>query len=80
LAKAVGEKKIKMASHREAETLTGLQVGGISALALLNKGFQICILREAQTLDHIVVSAGRRGVDLRLRVEDLIRVTGAKLV
>lgn len=80
LAKAVGEKKLKMATHREAEALTGLQVGGISALALLNKGFYMCIMREAQGLSHIVVSAGRRGVDVRLAVEDLIRVTGAQLV
>ena len=80
LAKAVGEKKLKMASQREAETLTGLQVGGISALALLNKGFQICILREAQTLSHIVVSGGKRGINLRLPVEDLMRITGAKPV
>lgn len=80
LAKAVGEKKLKMATHREAEALTGLQVGGISALTLLNKGFQICLLREAQALDQIVVSAGRRGMDLRLAVKDLIRVTSAKLV
>ena len=80
LAGAVGEKKLKMATQREAEALTGLQVGGISALALLNKGFEICILREAQALSHIVVSAGRRGVDLRLPVRDLLRVTGARLV
>jgi Cys-tRNA(Pro)/Cys-tRNA(Cys) deacylase len=76
LARAVGEKKLKMATHREAEALTALKVGGISALALLNKGFHICILREAQALSHIVVSAGRRGVDLRLAVEDLIKATG----
>ena len=37
VAKAVGEKKVRMASHKEAENLTGLQVGGISALALLNR-------------------------------------------
>ena len=29
LAQGVGEKKVKMASHAEAERLTGLQVGGI---------------------------------------------------
>ncbi len=80
VARAVGEKKLKMASHREAEALTGLLVGGISALALLNKGFQVCILREVQGLSHVVVSAGRRGVDLRLAAEDLIQVTGATLV
>lgn len=80
LAGAVGEKRLKMATQREAETLTGLQVGGISALALLNQGFEVCILREAQALDDIVVSAGRRGVDLRLAAADLIRVTAARLV
>src|SRR5262245_54773491 len=35
LAKSVGEKKLHMATLKEAEKLTGLQVGGISALALL---------------------------------------------
>ena len=80
LAASVGEKKLTMATQRDAEGLTGLQVGGISALALLNKGFQICILREVQTLSHVVVSAGKRGINLRLPVEDLMRITGAKLV
>ncbi|MCB0245619.1 MAG: aminoacyl-tRNA deacylase, partial [Anaerolineae bacterium] len=38
LAKAVGLKKIRMATQADAERLTGLQKGGISALALVNKG------------------------------------------
>lgn len=80
LAASVGEKKLAMATHREAEALTGLQVGGISALMLLNQGFEICIDEAAQALDEIVVSAGQRGVDLRLRVADLVQVTGARWV
>jgi Cys-tRNA(Pro)/Cys-tRNA(Cys) deacylase len=80
LAASVGEKKLSMATHREAEALTGLQVGGISALMLLNQGFEICIDGAAQALDEIVVSAGQRGVDLRLRVADLVQVTGARWV
>jgi Cys-tRNA(Pro)/Cys-tRNA(Cys) deacylase len=80
LAAAVGEKKLSMATHREAEELTGLQVGGISALMLLNQGFEVCIDRAAQVLDEVVVSAGQRGVNLRLRVADLVRVTGARWV
>jgi Cys-tRNA(Pro)/Cys-tRNA(Cys) deacylase len=80
LAVSVGEKKLAMATHREAEELTGLQVGGISALMLFNQGFEICIDRAAQTLDEVVVSAGQRGVNLRLRVADLVRVTGARWV
>ena len=41
LAKAVGAKKVALASHADAEKLTGLQVGGISALALLQKHWQV---------------------------------------
>ena len=80
VAKAVGEKKVRMASYKEAEGLTGLQVGGISALALLNKGFEVCIDRAAEDLDEVIVSAGKRGLDLRLAVADLVRVTGARWV
>jgi Cys-tRNA(Pro)/Cys-tRNA(Cys) deacylase len=80
LAASVEEKKLTMASHHDAEALTGLQVGGISSLALLNRGFDVCIDRAAQDLDLILVSAGQRGIDLRLAVEDLVRVTGARWV
>ena len=80
LAKSVGEKALRMAPHRDAERLTGLQVGGISALALLTKGFDICIDRPALGLERVLVSAGRRGVNLRLRVSDLVAVTRARPV
>ncbi len=80
LAKALGVKKLQMASQREAETLTGLQVGGISALALLNRGFEICIDQAALALDQIHISAGARGVDVRLAVKDLMALTRAKPV
>lgn len=80
LAASVGEKKLRMASHHDAEALTGLQVGGISALALLNKGFMVCIDRAAQSLTQVTVSAGKRGINLRLAVDDLVRVTGARWV
>ena len=80
LARAIGEKKLHMAKHAEAERLTGLQVGGISALALLNKGFAVHLDRPATELSHVLVSAGKRGVNLRLPVEGLIEVTGARVV
>jgi Cys-tRNA(Pro)/Cys-tRNA(Cys) deacylase len=80
LAASLGEKKLTMASHRDAEALTGLQVGGISALALLNRGFDVCLDRAARDLERVWVSAGKRGIDLRLAVSDLVRVTGARWV
>ncbi len=80
LAKALGEKKLRMATQREAESLTGLVVGGISALALLNRGFEICLDRAALALDQIHISAGQRGVDLQLAVTDLVALTRARTV
>jgi Cys-tRNA(Pro)/Cys-tRNA(Cys) deacylase len=74
---AVGEKRLRMASQREAEQLTGLQVGGISPLALLQKGFRIFIDQSALDLDALFLSAGQRGVNLQVATADLLRVTGA---
>jgi Cys-tRNA(Pro)/Cys-tRNA(Cys) deacylase len=80
LARSIGEKKLRMATLKEAESMTGLKVGGISALALWNRGFQVCIDRAAQGVERIHISAGARGIDLELSVGDLIAVTRAQLV
>jgi Cys-tRNA(Pro)/Cys-tRNA(Cys) deacylase len=80
LAKAVGQKKVQMAPHKEAERLTGLQTGGISALALLHKNFPVYIDRSALKLDSILVSGGQRGINLELSVPDLIDMTKAKVI
>ncbi|MDY7041433.1 MAG: YbaK/EbsC family protein [Chloroflexota bacterium] len=80
LAQVVGEKKLKMATYRQAEEWTGLQVGGISPLALLNRGFEVYIDHPATDLSHVCVSAGRRGINLRVPVEDLVAITKAKVV
>lgn len=79
LARSTGDKKLRMATHKEAESLTGLQVGGISALALLNRGFEIWIDRAALAHRRIFVSAGQRGLNLELNADDLLRVTNAKM-
>lgn len=80
LAKEIGEKKLQMATLKEAEKLTGLQVGGISALALLNKGFDALLDAPALQQTSLYVSAGRRGMQLKLAVSDLLKVTGARVV
>ncbi len=69
-----------MATHDEAESLTGLKVGGISALALLNRGFEVYLDEPARTLETVLVSAGQRGVNVELPVADLVRLTGAKWI
>jgi Cys-tRNA(Pro)/Cys-tRNA(Cys) deacylase len=79
-AKAVNLKKVKMATHDQAEQMTGLQTGGISALALLNKGFDVYLDDQAQRFDAIAVSAGQRGANIVVMVSDLIRLVNARFV
>jgi len=78
LASAVGEKKVHLPTEREAEQLTGLQAGGISPLALINKGFQVVIDSSAQNLPAIHVSGGQRGINIRLSPNDLAKLTNAR--
>lgn len=80
LAKSVAVKKLQMATQAEAEKMTGLQVGGISALALLNRGFSVYLDESAQGYEHIFVSAGQRGLDIKLAVADLVKVTKSRFV
>jgi len=78
LAAFVGEKKLKIPTLREAEQLTALQTGGISPLALLNKGFQVVISSEALQHEQIHISGGQRGLNIRLAVKALIDLTQAR--
>jgi Cys-tRNA(Pro)/Cys-tRNA(Cys) deacylase len=78
LAKAVGEKKVSPATQKEAEELTNLQVGGISPLALVNRGFQILLHESALEGDSLHISGGERGLNIRLAARDLIKLTGAR--
>jgi len=80
LARAVGSKSVRMAPHDQAEKLTGLKVGGISALALLNRPFEIYLDASALSFDEICVSGGQRGTDLQLSARDLLAVTGAEVI
>lgn len=79
LASFLGEKKMLLPTEREAEQLTGLQAGGISPLALINKGFQVVLDSAAGEFEQIFVSGGQRGLDIQLPVKDLIQLTNAKL-
>lgn len=77
LSKVLRDKKLRMATHHEAEALTGLKVGGISALALRQKHFPTYIDHRAADFETILISAGQRGTDLRLRVADVVQATEA---
>lgn len=79
LARSVGEKKLHLPTEREAEQLTGLQVGGISPLALINKGFQVVLDANARDYEEIHVSGGQRGLNICLPVEALVSLTNARI-
>jgi len=79
IAAVLGVKKVRMAAHRDAEAMTGLKVGGISALALTQKNWTVLLDQPASELQHILVSGGQRGVDLRVPVQALLRLTRARL-
>jgi Cys-tRNA(Pro)/Cys-tRNA(Cys) deacylase len=78
VAKALDEKKVKLPTQREAEDLTGLEAGGISPLALLNRGFEVVIDTSAQDHEQIHVSGGQIGLNIRLPVEALKKLTKAR--
>ncbi len=79
VAAAVGEKKVYLPTEREAEALTGLQAGGISPLALINKGFRVLIDESAREHDYLHVSGGQRGLNISLSLADLEKLTGAQI-
>ena len=79
LAAFLGEKKVYLPTEREAEQLTRLQAGGISPLALINRGFQVVMDSSVQNYSEIHVSGGQRGLSIRLPVAELITLTNARL-
>ena len=79
LARNLGEKKVYLATHKQAEQLTGLQTGGISPLALVQRGFQVVVDISAQSLDEIYISGGKRGLNIRIPTEALITLTDAEV-
>ena len=79
LAKLLGEKKVFLTTQAEAEKLTRLQTGGISPLALINKGFQVVLDDSARAYEEIHISGGQRGLNIRIGVDDLIKLTKARV-
>jgi Cys-tRNA(Pro)/Cys-tRNA(Cys) deacylase len=79
LAAAAGEKKVQMAPQREAERLTGLEKGGISPLALMDKGWSVYIDETVILFDRIEISAGKVGIGVIVPVTRLLDLLAARL-
>lgn len=77
VARALGERKVRITTQREAERL---EVGGISAVAVRQSTSEVLLEEGARRLSAIHVSAGARGVELTLAVADLVVATGVRWV
>jgi Cys-tRNA(Pro)/Cys-tRNA(Cys) deacylase len=76
LADAAGAKRATMADPQQAERATGYVLGGISPLGQ-RKRLATFVDRSALELERMLVSGGRRGLQIELSPEDLIRLVGA---
>ena len=77
LARAAGAKRAALAERADAERLSGSVVGGISPLGGRTR-LPLILDDSALALPAILVSAGRRGLDVELAPADLLRVTGGR--
>ena len=75
--RAVG-KRAELAAKAEAERATGYVVGGISPLGQ-RKRLPAMVDASVYEWETILVSAGRRGLQIELAPSDLIALTGAKV-
>ncbi len=78
LAGFLKEKKVSVTTQRDAEKMTGLLSGGISPLALIHKGFQVVVDESAIERRKILISGGKRGLQIQLAAQDLIRLINAR--
>ncbi len=77
-AAALGAKRATMADPAAAQRATGYVLGGISPLG--QKRRHRTVLDEtAELWGTVLVSAGRRGLDVELSGTDLIALTGATI-
>ena len=77
LAAAAGGRKAAMAEPADAERTTGYVLGGISPLGQ-RKALPTVVDESALGFPTVLVSGGRRGLQLELPPGDLVRLTRAR--
>lgn len=78
LAAASGNKSVELVAVREIQALTGYIRGGVSPLGT-KKHYPLFIDQTVLESKSISVSAGKRGVQVLLAPEDLVKLSSAKV-
>ncbi|MBM6614401.1 Cys-tRNA(Pro) deacylase [Desemzia sp. RIT804] len=74
LARASGNKKIEMLPMNALLETTGYVRGGCSPIGM-KKNFPTYLSAQAIEMDRIIVSAGKRGMQVELASNDLVSIT-----
>ncbi|WP_040608668.1 Cys-tRNA(Pro) deacylase [Salinicoccus carnicancri] len=77
LAKQSGNKKVEMLHMKDLEKTTGYIRGGCSPVGM-KRQFPTYVSSEAASMESIVVSAGKRGMQMELSPAELLRITGGQ--
>ncbi len=79
LARASGNRKVRMARPDELPALTGYVRGGCSPLGM-RRALPVCVDVAALNHPRIYINGGKKGLLLLLDPRDLIRLTGTAVV
>lgn len=75
-ARAAGEKSVAMIPVKDITSVTGYMRGGCTAIGM-KKQYRTLLSNTAESLESIYISAGKIGVQIKLRPEDFIKAADA---
>lgn len=77
-ARAVSEKNVEMIAVKDINKFTGYIRGGCSPIGM-KKQYETVLSESAKELDEIIISAGKIGMQVELKVSDLLEITQGHL-
>lgn len=77
-ARVAGEKKVDLLPVADLQKYTGYIRGGCSPVGM-KKQYPTFIDKQAEELSVIIVSAGKIGLQMKMRAEDLLNVTNGQM-